>query len=217
MSLILVYIAIAFTVVALVLTVLPLVGTRRERVWVEFIEEELRMIEALASKRAVVLQQLRDLEFDSETDKVSDEDYQRFKRRYELHAVAIMRQLDAIRGGQNWDKIVDAEIKAHMEGHAPDLVELSVETDGQDSPVAQAAADSDEHDSADAGEEDEEHRDDETSASEGKDELTVAEHADRNGALICGSCGTELDSEDRFCRECGASTPSSQDAAEASA
>lgn len=136
MSLILVYIAGAFALTALVFMFRPLFGTRRERVRIEYIEEELRMIEGLASKRAALLQQLRDLEFDRETNKVSDEDYQMYKRRFELHAIGVMKQLDAIRGGQNWDAIVDAELARHR---GEDLVSQKIaaeEDDPTGNPIA---------------------------------------------------------------------------------
>jgi hypothetical protein len=217
MSLILIYIAIAFTVVSLVLMMLPLFGTRRERVRVEYIEDELRTIEALAAKRAALLQQLRDLEFDRETDKVSEDDYKRFKRRYELEAVAVMRQLDGLRGGQNWDKLVDAEIRAHLEVSAPDLIDTVASATYSESdsssddanPVASEQAEEPAQDVA-AVESDA----DPVDAEDEPDD--DAEEAD--GELICGSCGADLAPDDRFCRKCGAATPTSQDdAAEASA
>ncbi len=223
MSLILIYIALAFTAVALVLMVLPLFGTRRERVRIEFIEHELRTIEALASERSALLQQLRDLEFDRETNKVSEEDYARFKRRYELQAVAVMRQLDALRGGQNWDRLVDQEIASHTDGTFPageesDIAEASDASDPDVSPVAVDETDDEPHASeslADASDHSEVEEQPEEETEEDTEDETAS---DADAEIRCGSCGEELAADDRFCRKCGAATPESQtDAEEVSA
>ncbi len=55
-------------------------------------------LESLEHARAQAMDALRDLQFDYNTGKLSDADYQSLRAQYELKAAQILQQLDALKG-----------------------------------------------------------------------------------------------------------------------
>lgn len=134
--------AVAFTLLMLFKALEPFFAPRDEQLSLELIGEDLREVEALVAQRAALVLALRDLEYDWETDKVSDEDYKRFRRSYERQAVAAMRRLSAIHGGQDWQNTIEEALNARLadDAHlAPALEDVpahqSNETAAQSEPL----------------------------------------------------------------------------------
>lgn len=119
-----------FTLVMIVQMILPFLGSRDDQLSFELLDEDLREIEALVARKVALVQTLRDLEYDFETAKMSEEDYRRFKRSCELRAVAIMRRLDAIHGGRDWESAIDRTLAERLEAR-PQQEEPSQESESQ--------------------------------------------------------------------------------------
>ncbi len=140
MTVVLLVVSIAFTLAMLVQILLPFSVSREEQLSFELLDEELRQIEILVNRKVALVQTLRDLEYDWETDKISEKDYQRFKRSCERQAVAIMRRLDAIHGGRDWqndiDRAIDERVASNLfvseESPSPELGESADDHDGTD-------------------------------------------------------------------------------------
>lgn len=190
MTLLLVFLGAIFTIYALWLAIAPFLGGSSAGARLEHLDEEIREIEVLAARREVLLTALRELEFERETDKLSPEDYDRFHKRYEREAVAIMRRLDEIHGGRNWRARVDAQLEERL-GRKPRLAEDPT-TVGV--PAAAAEPESAALDVAAPPEENEEP----WLSAEGSE----IESASDDGAT-CPGCSTPLQASDRFCSQCG--------------
>lgn len=116
MTLLFVFIALAFTVFTLYKTIAPFIGSRSGQLRVELLDDELRNIELLVARKTALVQSLRELEYDWQTSKISEEDYTRFKKSYERQAIGIMRRLDAIHGGRAWEQNIDDELARRLNG-----------------------------------------------------------------------------------------------------
>ncbi|MBA2661913.1 MAG: hypothetical protein H0U74_06430 [Bradymonadaceae bacterium] len=139
MTLFLVMLTLAFTAFTLYKTVAPFITSRHGQVRFELLDEELREIELLVAKKAALLQGLRDIEYDWDTDKVAEADYLRFKASYERQAIGVMRRLDAIHGGRQWEAQIDEELARRLGQSQPD-------TKTVDQPVDPPAANADDLD-----------------------------------------------------------------------
>ncbi|TXD38965.1 zinc-ribbon domain-containing protein [Lujinxingia vulgaris] len=115
MSLPLLIVAIAFTLWGLLNMLRPFLAQRDAQLRFEVLDEELREIEGLMARKAALVQSLRDIEYDHQTAKISTEDYARFKRSHERRAVAIMRRLDAIHGGREWESHIEDAVAARQQ------------------------------------------------------------------------------------------------------
>ena len=73
----------------------PLVVARQERLQLESSEANQKL-ENLLFEREVALLAIRDLQFDHEMGKLSDEDFAQLDARYRVHAIQILRQLDEL-------------------------------------------------------------------------------------------------------------------------
>ena len=107
--------AVALTLVALYHLVVPFFLSRRDQVRFELLDQDLRRVEELAARKSALVQMLREIEFDHQTHKISDEDFAELKRGYERQAVRVMRELDALRGGTGWEAAVDGELARRLE------------------------------------------------------------------------------------------------------
>lgn len=108
-------VAIAFTVVMTVHIFRPFARSRREQMSFELIDEDLREVESLVARKVALVQALRDIEYDFQTHKISEEDYRRFKRSCERQAVAVMRRLDKLHGGdRDWESVIDQAVADRM-------------------------------------------------------------------------------------------------------
>jgi hypothetical protein len=137
MTLLLIFLTCAFTLYAVAKMVAPFLEERDDQIRAELLDEELREIEQLVARKSALLLALRDIEYDWETSKVSEEDYTRFKRSCERQAVAVMRRLDAIHGGRGWEEVIDEELRRRVGAVASDDEEASAEV----IPAEEATAD----------------------------------------------------------------------------
>lgn len=127
-TLILVFIFTALTVYALFRIVSPFLESEDRQIRHELLDDELRKIERLVARKSALLQSLKDIEFDRETGKLAEEDYQRLRDRYEREAIEVMRKLDSLRGGVDHDDEIDAALRDRLEGEA------EVESEDADPP-----------------------------------------------------------------------------------
>ncbi len=112
MSILFILVTIAFTVTTTILMLRPFSASRKEQLSFELLDEEERKIEALVSRKVALVQALRDIEYDWETNKISEEDYKRFKKSCERQAVGVMRKLDALHGGErDWEAEIDRAVE----------------------------------------------------------------------------------------------------------
>lgn len=139
MTILFIIIAIAFTIQMLILMVRPFLATRRDQLSFELLDEELREIEALVARKVSLVQALRDIEYDWKTDKISKEDYERFKQSCERQAVGVMRRLDTIHGGsEDWDAVIDRAVEQRLDA----LVEQDSEASSSHAPDDDSTGDS---------------------------------------------------------------------------
>ena len=115
MTILFIIIAVVFTLAMAVLTIRPFLMTRHRQLNFEMLDEELRQIESLVSRKVALVQALRDIEYDSKTNKISEEDYLRFKKSCERQAVGVMRRLESLHGGnRDWDILIDEAIEQRL-------------------------------------------------------------------------------------------------------
>lgn len=117
-SLFLVFIFAAATIFALVKIVAPFLEDRDAQLRFEVLDEELREIEELVARKSVLLQGLKDIEFDYETGKLSEEDYERLREKNERQAVQVMRKLDDLRGDVDLDEAIDSALERRLQERA---------------------------------------------------------------------------------------------------
>lgn len=121
MTILFIVAAIAFTLFTALWMLRPFMMSRHGQLNFEMLDEELRQIEALVSRKVALVQALRDIEYDWKTNKISEEDYRRFKKSCERQAVGVMRRLNALHGGErDWDAVIDRAIEERLEGADPE-------------------------------------------------------------------------------------------------
>ncbi len=169
MTLLLIIGAVLFTLFAIVSLLKPFVASRRDQLRYEVLHEDLRRVEALVAHESTLLQSLRELEFDHDLGKLTDEDYKDLKRRYERQAVKVMRELDELHGGRGWETAIDEQLDKRRQ-------QLARQRQAEEARALSAAT---------------------------------------PAIVDCPECGKQMDSDARFCSQCGATLPdpsaSSQD------
>lgn len=120
MSFLLILIGAFFTLVAVYLTLQPFLKSREEQARLELIDDEIREVELLLARKEGLLRGLRELEFDRSTEKISHEDFERFRIKLERQAMGVMRELDQIHGGKGWR----AETEAYVRDHKPKVEKI---------------------------------------------------------------------------------------------
>jgi len=99
-------VALLISLVALLYVVWPIIQPNEEPVWVE----DDRLTEMISRKDAV-LRSIKDLEFDYQVGKVSDEDYERFNQRLRRQAITYIQQIEKLAPQTaNLDETLEAEI-----------------------------------------------------------------------------------------------------------
>jgi hypothetical protein len=114
MSFILILIGALFTLSAIYFTIQPFLKSREEQARLELIDEEIRAVELLLARKEALVRALRELEFDHSTEKITAEDYERYRLKLERQAIGVMRELDAVHGGKQWREKVDAYIQDNL-------------------------------------------------------------------------------------------------------
>ena len=107
MSFVLILVLALCTLAAIYFSIQPFLASRESQVRLELIDDEVRSVELLVARKEGLLRGLRELEFDKATEKLSPEDYERFRLKLERQAIGVMRELDAIHGGRQWKNEVD--------------------------------------------------------------------------------------------------------------
>lgn len=130
-TVLLVFIFAALTIFAIVKVVAPFLEDRDEQLRFEILDEELRQIEELVARKSVMLQSLRDIEFDYETGKLSEADYERLRKKHERQAVQVMRRLDELRGDVDLDDEIDSALEQRLRQRAG-AANAETETDTPD-------------------------------------------------------------------------------------
>jgi len=126
----------ALTLFAVYQAITPFLENRDDQLRFELLDRELKQIETLSARKGRILQTLKDIEFDFETGKISEEDYKQLRRRHERKALKIMRQLDELREGDD-DLLddIDSEVAARLE----QLRESTADESTRDIPADQSA------------------------------------------------------------------------------
>ncbi len=175
MGLIIIFVAVAAAFITLYLTVAPFLASKSDQARTDLLDDEIRQVELLAARKSSLLMSLRELEFDHQTNKIADEDYERFRKRYERQAVGVMRELDAIHGGRGWQESIEDEVQARLAtAGLADNDESKVPTELQAGRMP-------------------EHESDEP----------ISKGSDQEGAAPCSGCGGPLELDDKFCSQCG--------------
>ncbi len=173
MGLIIVFVAAAAAFITLYFAVAPFLASKSDQARTDLLDDEIRQVELLAARKSSLLLSLRELEFDHQTNKIADEDYERFRKRYERQAVGVMRELDAIHGGRGWQESIENEVQARLAAAGlADDDQPAVPTESQ---AGQTPANP-------------------------LDEPSAADH---EGATPCAGCGGPLELDDKFCSQCG--------------
>lgn len=115
MTLIMIITAAAFTLLMLYQMVTPFLKTRRDQLHFELLDHDLRRVEELAAQKTTLLKSLREVEFDHDTGKLTDEDYKELKTRYERQALKVMRAIDELHGGRGWEQAIDEQLERRIE------------------------------------------------------------------------------------------------------
>ena len=97
----------------------PLLVARQERLQLESSEVN-QQLENLLFEREAALLAIRDLQFDRQMGKLSDEDFTQLDTRYRAHAIQILRQLDEL-------GVVPNEAEAPAEDSLDAWIERAVE------------------------------------------------------------------------------------------
>lgn len=134
-------------------------------------------VDELVARRDAIYAALKDAEFDRETGKLADEDYQIVRSRYMTEAAQVLRQLDRL--APEAEAALDAEIESAV-------AELRSDGNGHSVPR--------------------EHSADLVAAVEAEVNSLI-QHAMASGkhALACPDCGRPYQPGDAFCAACGAS------------
>lgn len=111
MTIVLIVLAVFFTAFMAYKMVAPFLDSQEAQLRSELLDEDMRRVEELVALKTMYMGNLRELEFDLETDKIAKEDYVQLKKRYERRTAGIMRELDELHGGRDWRDKIDAELE----------------------------------------------------------------------------------------------------------
>ncbi|MFW5966700.1 MAG: zinc-ribbon domain-containing protein [Persicimonas sp.] len=115
MTVLLTALSVVFTLVAAYHIVTPFLASGEDQLRFEALDEDLRRVEELAARRATILQELRAIRLDFETGKITEEDYEKARRRHETKALGVMRELDDLHGGRGWEDTIDEQLAERLE------------------------------------------------------------------------------------------------------
>lgn len=101
------------TLVAAVLVIYPLVGRRRYLYELEnvFAAGDVRQLSYLNAKKELVLDNLRELEFDHEMGKLSEEDYTRLRNDYLREAQDVVESIDQLKAREEIEQLIESDVR----------------------------------------------------------------------------------------------------------
>ena len=179
MTILLIVVAVALTLLAVVQLFAPFFRSRRDQLRFEVLDEDLRQVEELVARRAFLLQQLRETQLDYETGKIDEEDYEDLRQSYELEAVEVLRELDDIHGGRGWQDKIDEELARRRD---------SVDSSREDEPAQSTQPDTEADKTTPTLDDDQ--------ASEGAVECPRCGKDMEADARFCSQCGHQFDDDD---------------------
>lgn len=99
--------SVIFTAFAIYMAILPFLSSSVRNWRFEFLDSDLRQVELLSAEKSVLVNALRDLEFEFQTEKIQEDDYKVYRKRVENRAIRVMKELDKLHGGRGWDERID--------------------------------------------------------------------------------------------------------------
>lgn len=148
-------------------------------------DDDLNEHEALEAQKEAVLAQIRELDFDHETGKVPEEEYQTLRQEYLAEAARLFKELDALRpAGERAEAADDIEaavarLRQKAGAAGDDAIEAAVARRRQQTVNASGQITA-------------------TTTT-----TTPANSAPAKRAGFCPQCGEARDGDDRFCAYCG--------------
>lgn len=94
---------------------MPLFRTSRKKIddFHTFVPDRMFQLE---DKKRAVYSAIKELEFDFHMGKLTKEDYSQLRFHYEKEAIEVLRQMDESAQAENFEKKVEEEISAYLEG-----------------------------------------------------------------------------------------------------
>lgn len=99
------------SLILLVYVIKPLLQRKYKFVYVPFIK--INEKENLLKKKDEMLGALKEIEFEYQMGKLSEQDYNELKKDYEINALKILRELDTKNNGDSKNDLIEEEIKAY--------------------------------------------------------------------------------------------------------
>lgn len=172
---------------AFLFVVWPLLQTEDEPVWVD--DDRLN---DLLSRKDTTLRAIKELEFDYQVGKVSEEDYARFEQRLRRQAIGYIRQIERL---TPYTAALEDELEAQiarLRRTTDSGAQATAPDSSADGVEAAAAANS-------------------SAASSGAGSVPAAAG---EGARFCTECGKPATATQRFCGHCGTRLAAPQEASE---
>ncbi|MEC9441649.1 MAG: zinc ribbon domain-containing protein [Myxococcota bacterium] len=187
MTIALIILFVCFTLVMAWQTLSPFIGGSQEQLRFDLLEDELRQVEELTTRKNLYLDNLREIEIDRDLDKLSEKDFLELKRRYERETVKLMRQLDEVHGGRGWEARVEDAIEARLSLDGKKTEALEDKTAKTPKKTKKKKKKS----------------------STGKKQATTTRAtesapAEITGSIQCPECDKEMEAAAKFCSQCGA-------------
>ena len=136
-------------------------------------KQKLTTYQALTAQKEAILTQIRSLDFDNATGKLTDADYQKTREEFMVSAEAIFRQLDELEENDGTAELVDGE---RITSSRSDL-EIDIET-----AVARRRT---------------------QSTVQALESSVTQSGSDNGKTRYCPECGRPTDPDDKFCANCG--------------
>lgn len=131
-------------------------------------------LDTLIAQRDSTYDAIRDLDFDFQLGKLSQDDYTMLRDKYKARAALVLQQIDAL--GNGHDANADADIEAQV---AKLRTNTEADIEAQVAQLRRAKTDSVE------------------------EEITRVRAARKAGGGFCSKCGTPHQAGDKFCAKCG--------------
>ena len=100
------FLELLFVVVVLLVVGIPLFGELQFKKLVETVDPESDEYKHLLVRKEETLISIKELEFDLNTEKISESDYQELRKKLEAEATEIIEQLDRLEQGRKKSKSV---------------------------------------------------------------------------------------------------------------